>query len=143
MMDANAAQTQLKEWRAQKEREEEEEQRRMLKVKYDEDERMEREAARRRAQAKVEYMNSVESQKQEMNRLFEIQRQEELEFARREKAKEDYRARVVEEARRKLLMEHAAALQGYLPKGVLQTKDDLELVRAAGGGGGAGAGGRR
>lgn len=134
MMDANAAQTKLKEWRASKEREEEEKQRALLKQKYDEDERMEREAARRRAQAKVEYMESVEAQKREMHRLFEIQRQEELEFARREKLKEDYRARVVEEARRKLLMEHAAALQGYLPKGVLQSREDLDLIRQAGGG---------
>ena len=143
MMDANAAQTELKEWRAQKQREEEAEQRRQLKIKYEEDERAEREAARRRAQAKVEYMNSVERQKQQTQEMFELQRQAELQQAQADKLKEDYRARVVEEARRKLLMEHAAALQGYLPKGVLRSKEDLELVRRAGAGNGAGRGYRR
>ena len=143
MMDANAAQTELKEWRAQKQREEEAEQRRQLKIKYEEDERAEREAARRRAQAKVEYMNSVERQKQQTQEMFELQRQAELQQAQADKLKEDYRARVVEEARRKLLMEHAAALQGYLPKGVLRSKEDLELVRRAGAGNGAGGRGYR
>lgn len=143
MMDANAAQTELKEWRAQQQREEEAEQRRQLKIKYEDDERAEREAARRRAQAKVEYMNSVERQKQQTHEMFELQRQAELQQAQADKLKEDYRARVVEEARRKLLMEHAAALQGYLPKGVLRSKEDLDLVRRAGAGNGAGGRGYR
>lgn len=131
MMDANAAQTKLKEWRAEQDRKQEEEQRALLKAKYQEDERLEREAARRRAMAKVDYMNSVDEQKRQKARMFELQRQAELEAARKDAMKEEYRRRVVEEARRNLLREHAAALQGYLPKGVLQSKEDLELMAAA------------
>lgn len=37
--------------------------------------------------------------------------------------------KVVEEARRRLLEQHAAAVEGYLPKGALKSKDELEYVR--------------
>lgn len=128
MMDANAAQTRLKEWRAAKDREEEMALRKQLKKKYEEDERLDRAAAERRAAAKRGYMDDVEMQKRERDRLFEIQRQAELEDVRRAAEKEEYKRRVVEEARRKLLQEHAAMLKGYLPKGVLTKKSDLELL---------------
>lgn len=36
---------------------------------------------------------------------------------------------VVEEARRRLLEQHGAAVEGYLPKGSLKSRDELELVR--------------
>lgn len=36
---------------------------------------------------------------------------------------------VVEEARRRLLEQHGAAVEGYLPKGALKSKDELEYVR--------------
>lgn len=36
---------------------------------------------------------------------------------------------VVEEARRRLLEQHGAAVEGYLPKGALKSRDELELVR--------------
>lgn len=36
---------------------------------------------------------------------------------------------VIEEARRRLLQQHGAAVEGYLPKGALKSKDELEYVR--------------
>ncbi|CAN0411485.1 unnamed protein product, partial [Ectocarpus sp. 13 AM-2016] len=36
---------------------------------------------------------------------------------------------VVKEARRRLLEQHGAAVEGYLPKGALKSRDELELVR--------------
>lgn len=36
---------------------------------------------------------------------------------------------MVEEARRRLLAQHGAAVEGYLPKGALKSKDELEYVR--------------
>lgn len=36
---------------------------------------------------------------------------------------------MVEEARRRLLEQHAAAVEGYLPKGALKSKAELEYVR--------------
>ena len=44
------------------------------------------------------------------------------------KQEEDYKARVVEEARRRMLQQHATQLQGFLPKGVLRTEEDLRCV---------------
>lgn len=37
--------------------------------------------------------------------------------------------KVVEEARKRLLEKHASALQGYLPKGALKSKDELKYVQ--------------
>lgn len=49
------------------------------------------------------------------------------ELARRyEKEQSAYKASVVEEARRRLLQQHAAQLQGFLPKGVLQNESDYQ-----------------
>lgn len=39
------------------------------------------------------------------------------------------RYQVVEEARRRLLKQHGAAVEGYLPKGALKSRDELEYVR--------------
>lgn len=36
---------------------------------------------------------------------------------------------MVEEARRRLLEQHGAAVEGYLPKGAFKSKDELEYVR--------------
>lgn len=41
----------------------------------------------------------------------------------------DRHCQVVEEARRRLLEQHGAAVEGYLPKGSLKSRDELELVR--------------
>lgn len=36
---------------------------------------------------------------------------------------------MVAEARRRLLEQHGAGVEGYLPKGALKSKDELEYVR--------------
>lgn len=36
---------------------------------------------------------------------------------------------MVEEARRRLLEQHGAAVEGYLPKGALKSRDELDYVR--------------
>lgn len=38
-------------------------------------------------------------------------------------------SQVVDEARRRLLERHGAAVEGYLPKGALKSKDELDYVR--------------
>lgn len=37
--------------------------------------------------------------------------------------------KVVDEARRRLLQQHGAAVEGFLPKGALKSKDELEYIR--------------
>lgn len=36
---------------------------------------------------------------------------------------------MVEEARRRMLKEHGAAVEGFLPKGALKSRDELDLIR--------------
>ena len=44
--------------------------------------------------------------------------------------KEAFRQRVVEEARKRLLAEHAAKLEGFLPKGVIRNAEDYAYVQS-------------
>lgn len=37
--------------------------------------------------------------------------------------------KVIEEARRRLLEKHGAAIEGYLPKGAFKSKEELDFVR--------------
>ncbi len=100
------------------------------------------EAARRAA----EHLEMVKHQMRDRDARFQQAVEQDslaLQVARQEEA---YKQTVVEEARRRLLAEHAAQLQGFLPKGVLQKPEDLELIdprRTSGGGGGGGGAGRR
>ena len=43
---------------------------------------------------------------------------------------EEFKRRVVAEARRRLLHEHAAVLRGFLPRGVITSNADLEILKA-------------
>ena len=45
------------------------------------------------------------------------------------KQEEEFRKTVVEEARKRLLAEHAVKLRGFLPKGILRNKEEYDLVQ--------------
>ena len=49
--------------------------------------------------------------------------------------RQQYVDAIVEEERKRLLREKAAALKDFLPKGVLKRLEDLELLQGGGGGG--------
>jgi hypothetical protein len=44
---------------------------------------------------------------------------------------EDFRRKVVEEARKRLLSEHAVKLKGFLPKGILRNREEYDLIQNA------------
>jgi len=64
------------------------------------------------------------------NRLFEEQKLAEIKFTDEARKKDEFRKRVVAEARRKLLEEHAVKLRGFLPRGVFSSPADLEILKA-------------
>ncbi|KAJ3321333.1 mannosyl-oligosaccharide alpha-1,2-mannosidase [Boothiomyces sp. JEL0866] len=99
--------------------------RRIEEEKLEEDKFREKQAARRMKQ--LEHRRAVDELVKERKRLHEANEMEkkrleniELELAR-------YRAEVIEQERQRLLREHASKLAGFLPKGVLRDKRDLEL----------------
>lgn len=102
----------------------------MLK-KFAEDESNERKAEERREANRTRYKNEIEEQQQQRLQMYEKEKAAELEGVSVGKEEEEYRKAVVAEARRRLLEEHARRLHGFLPKGALQSKEELELVNAS------------
>ena len=76
------------------------------------------------------YKAEVQAQKDVKNRLFEEQKLAEIKFMDDARKKEEFRRRVIAEARRKLLQEHAVKLRGFLPRGVFASPADLEILKA-------------
>jgi len=128
MMVANEQQKQLKRQLAEQQREEEEELRQMTLAKFEEDLRLDAEAQEKRMRERQVYKKQVKDQADNRAAMYEQEKAAELEARQRLKDEEDFKARVVEEARRRLLQEHARKLGGFLPKGVLKKDSDLSLL---------------
>lgn len=97
----------------------------IMRRKFAEDERLEKEKESDKLNAKKHHMTLVEKQRLERRQMYEQERKEEA-IANQEAAKkENYRLQVVAEARKRLLQEHASKLQGFLPRGTLKDKDEL------------------
>lgn len=82
-------------------------------------------------QAKHEHMQAVEAQRLQREEMYRRQLEAHARAEAEARAQEEFRQKVVEEARKRLLAEHAAHLEGYLPKGVLRSEEDLDLIRGA------------
>ncbi|CAN0212563.1 unnamed protein product, partial [Hapterophycus canaliculatus] len=94
-----------------------------------EDEEREKRGEEMRERMKKEHKKNIENQRQERAFLFEKEKEFEIQDAEAERERELYRQRVVEEARRRLLEQHGAAVEGFLPKGALKSRDELDLIR--------------
>ena len=131
MMEENQKQlTAKKVLIAQMEAEEE----RIVKImlgKFAQDEENERKKQAGRKEMKDSYIHNIKGQREQRAALYEAEKQKEL--AERDYAgeMEDYRLRVVAEARKRLLQQHAAVLKGFLPKGAIQNEEEAEIVRRA------------
>mmetsp|Transcript_53166 Transcript_53166/g.153457 ORF Transcript_53166/g.153457 Transcript_53166/m.153457 type:complete len:153 (+) Transcript_53166:1-459(+) len=128
MKAAYAFQMKLKEERAARERDEEAKIREQLLAKFAEDDRIEQMNEQKRRM-------KVEAHKREAERLlairremYEKQREAERQAEAQLREEESKRQVIIEEERRRLLKEHAADLFDFLPKGALETKDDLEFL---------------
>ena len=97
--------------------------------KFEEDERRERENARRRIDAKKEYIAGIEAQRAHKRSLYIEEMEAEKASLRQAEEEEKFRQQVVQEARKRLLAEHAAKLQGFLPKGIIKSKEEWDYVQ--------------
>jgi hypothetical protein len=128
MIHANEYQKVIRQQMRQKEEEDEQEFRRKMYQKFAEDDRIAQMNAARRRRETAEYKREVERLVQERKKRFEESMEAEIRQREREQEAEDYRKFVIEKERQRLLTEHAAALLDYLPKGVLATDRDLQLL---------------
>ena len=97
--------------------------------KFKEDERAERAAEAERGERKQEYISNIGRQREERIRMYETEKAAEMYELDAQKAADEYKARVIAEARRRLLQEHANALEGFLPKNTLATQADSQMLR--------------
>lgn len=78
------------------------------------------------------YKAEVESQRSLNQHLFEAQKLEEARVVDEAKRREAFKRQVIDEARRRLLQEHAVALRGFLPRGVIASPRDLAILKVRG-----------
>lgn len=132
MIEANELQKQFKAEARERERAEEMVLIQKMLDKFQEDERMERENARQRVEAKKRYIAEIEQQKASRRHQYVAEMEREKEELRQLQEQEEFRRQVVQEARKRLLAEHAAKLRGFLPKGIVKSREEYDLIQNAG-----------
>ena len=97
-----------------------------MRRKFAEDEQREREIEERRRQDKIQHKGYIERQRADKLSMHDEERARELELSSEEARREEFKKKVIQEARRKLLEEHSSKLQGYLPGKVFKNTDEYE-----------------
>ncbi len=95
-----------------------------------EDDKKEAMARLARQEAIERFKIEVAAQRDIRQHLFAAQKLEEVRATEEAAKAEEFKKRVVAEARRRLLNEHAAVLRGFLPRGVITSNADLEILKA-------------
>ena len=101
----------------------------VMRRKFAEDERQEKEKEYSKFASKKHHMMLVEKQRMERRQMYEQERNDEA-LANQEAAKKEaYRLKVVQEARKRLLEEHANKLDGFLPRGTFASADEQRMYQ--------------
>jgi len=99
------------------------------KFKADEDAEL---AKQQRIQdQKNHYIENIKGQKEEREALYEREKAKELAERDHGAEMEEYRLRVVAEARKRLLAQHAEKLKGFMPKGTVVNDEEAAIVAGA------------
>ena len=131
MMDANSRMMVMKEEMRRQELENEARLVAIMRQKFAEDEARERAEEENRRQYKQQHMGAIARQRDERKYMYEKER--EAEAAQREEnaQREAYRLHVIQEARKRLLEEHASKLEGYVPNKAFGNKEEYEHFQRA------------
>ena len=130
MKVANELQLRAKQEQALKDQQAEDQLVEMMNKKFASDEKQDEESRDAKRQQKLAYIDAVEQQKIERARLYDLAKKAELDETSGDQAADDYKAKVIKEARRRLLEQHAKNLDGFLPKGTLN-HDELHYYNEA------------
>jgi hypothetical protein len=128
MMQANEYQKALRQAQNEARDQEEQQFREEMMVKFAEDERIEQLNAQARRRRTMEHKQEVERLIKEKRAMYEREKQKEEAERAHQAAVEAEEAHIIEQERQRLLSEHAAALNDYLPKGVLKKPEDKRIV---------------
>lgn len=129
MMEANDKILQIKGEMRIKEAENEARMLAIMRKKFADDEERERQEHRMKLEQKSHHMKLIAQQKSQRQQMYDAERSEELAEAEDRERREEYRLKVIAEARKRLLAEHAAKLQGYLPGTLYQSNEEYEAVQ--------------
>ena len=103
----------------------------VMLAKFAKDEEVEKAKQAQRLDMKNQYMQNIKGQREQRLKLYQFEKDKELAERDYAGAMEEYRLRVVAEARKRLLSQHAAKLKGFLPKGAIQNEEEAAIVRGA------------
>lgn len=132
MMAANEYQKKLKVERLRQQQEEDDDFRQRMMDKFAEDERIEQMNAQKRRMKMLEHKREVERLLEERKAMYEREKEAELHDQEEEERRAQALRTLIEEERKKILAEAAGKLGlAYMPRGVLSSKEDLEMFRAA------------
>lgn len=126
MMDANAQMLKLKDEMKIREAEQEARIISLMKAKFARDEALEREEEANRARNKQRHLELIEKQRSDKKTLDEQARVREELLQKERDDREEFRKRVVAEARKRLLAEHAEKLGGYMPGTAFLDKSEYQ-----------------
>lgn len=101
-----------------------------MMAKFAADEQLEKNKEAARLERRDEYKAGMEHQMKQRQQMYELAKQTDAVERQKALEKEEFRRRVVEEARQRLIAQHAANLKEFLPKGVLTSEEDLRLLNA-------------
>merc|ERR1719331_2533453 len=131
MMSAYAYQMNVKKEKEDLAKEEENRFRDQLMAKFLNDERLEKLNTEKRRMLIQRHKKEVERLLQELRKMYEAERSQELEERQRSQDEEEQRQLVIEQERQRLLAFHAKPLKDFLPKGTLERDTDLDIVMTA------------
>ena len=77
------------------------------------------------------HIDLIEKQKTQRQAMYDAERSQELAQFQEAERREEYRKKVIQEARKRLLQEHAARLQGFIPGKLFQNSEEFEAVKAS------------
>ncbi len=134
MVAANEAQLAIKQTMRMEEEQEEQAFREVMFAKFAEQDRLEQMHANKRRMKVQEHKREVERLAAVKRAMYEEQMQREVEENEKQASEDLHVAAIVEQERQRLLVEHAARLKDFLPKGVLAKPEDLDLINTVRGG---------
>lgn len=126
MMDANSHMLASKAEMRQREMENEARMVTVMRRKFAEDEAKERAEEEHRRQNKLQHKSHIEKQKSDKRSMYDEEKAREQQLSNEEARKEEYKKKVIQEARKRLLEEHASKLQGYLPGKAFTDRDEYQ-----------------
>ena len=101
-----------------------------MRNKFAADEQKEREEEAARKSVKVHHMTLVEKQRLERKSMYEQERSQEMASLDEAARREEYRKKVITEARKRLLEEHAARLEGFMPAKAFENIDEYRSFQS-------------